>query len=96
MLKFVYALGLLCVVAAYAGELVPAEYLECRKASDCTVTSSEGCGCEAGGDQVAINKSSRERWEKEHHEDVDCMDMISTHESCSKKVACVKQRCVLR
>lgn len=74
---------------------IPADQLKCEKDSDCTVTTSHGCGCGGGGNQIAINSKHRKNWEKKFS-DISCIAAISDDPSCSKKVACVKNKCVMK
>ncbi len=74
---------------------IPDDLLKCEKDTDCVVTTSHGCTCSAGGDQVAINSKNRKTWEKKF-EDISCIAVISDDPSCSQKVACVKNMCIMK
>lgn len=74
---------------------VPEDSLKCEKDSDCAVTTSNGCNCSAGGDQIAINSKNRKSWEKKFA-DISCIAVVSDDPSCTQKVACIKNKCVMK
>ena len=81
-------------LSAFASD-VPDDQLKCEKDSDCAVTTSHGCNCSAGGDQVAINSKNKKSWEKKF-DDISCIAVVSDDPSCEQKVACVKNKCVMK
>lgn len=74
---------------------VPNDYLKCEKDAECSITTSNGCNCSSGGDQVAISTKFKKKWESKFA-DISCIQVISDDPSCGKKVACEKSKCILK
>lgn len=74
---------------------IPADYLKCEKDSECSITTSNGCNCSSGGDQVAVATKYKKKWEGKFA-DISCIQVISDDPSCGKKVVCEKNKCTLK
>lgn len=94
-MKIAYAIILFFVSLNLLAADVPADYLKCEKDTECSITTSNGCNCSSGGDQVAISTKYKKKWEGKFS-DISCIQVISDDPSCTQKVVCEKTKCTLK
>ncbi len=102
--RFLIALGIVIIVAGIlvftggnSDENFSEEYF-CEINEDCVKVDAGCCGCNEGGEAIAIHKDKQGSWEKQLEEncsDVMCPQVISNHPSCEKEAVCDNRECVL-
>ena len=66
------------------------KYTSCKKNSDCFKTSSESCPCNAGGDEIAVNKLGLRYYPRGGSGGCNMVDYCS-----SKSIKCIDRRCAV-
>ncbi len=72
----------------------------CKLDNECVVVRSDVCGCNAGGTNIAINKTFEAEWNSELLERqktgrITCLAVISDDWTCTAKPKCVNKKCSL-
>lgn len=70
----------------------------CQSDSDCTIVPADCCGCNAGGENTAININYREQWSEklaDECKNVFCPQVMSDHWTCFAGVECKNNVCTL-
>jgi len=82
-------------------ELIRDARIICQQNSDCVAVQQDGCcGCNSGGENIAINKEFLEEYNKETKKEcknIDCIAVISKHPSCRETTipVCHNNKCEL-
>ncbi len=99
--RFLIALGIVIIVAGilvFTGSNSGEDDYSCETDEDCVKVDAGCCGCNEGGEAIAIHKNRQSSWEaqlQENCSDVMCPQVISNHPSCEKEAVCVNNECVL-
>jgi hypothetical protein len=71
----------------------------CERDGDCVIVDAGCCGCNEGGQAIAVAKDYESIWEAQleiNCADVMCPQVISDHESCKSEPVCVEDKCALK
>ncbi len=100
--KFLIALGiaavLLIMLIFISKHFAEKKDNSCETDSDCVKVDAGCCGCNEGGEAIAIHKNEKDSWESQLQKnctDVFCTQVISNHPSCEKEAVCINDECVL-
>jgi hypothetical protein len=89
-----------------AASIPPAPYAketdetsDCANDKDCTAVNLHCCGCNQGGEQVAISMVAARAWKAKKAEECKetfCAQYISNHDSCKSVPKCIQGVCKLQ
>jgi hypothetical protein len=102
--RFLIAMGIVIIIAGilvFTGENSNENFsgeISCQTNGECIKVDAGCCGCNEGGEAIAIHEDRKDSWEKQLEEnctDVMCPQVISNHPSCSKEAICLNNECIL-
>lgn len=94
-MKIAYAIILFFVSLNLLAADVPTHYLKCEKDTECSITTSNGCNCSSGGDQVAISTKYKKNGKANSQILAAYKSFLMIHHA-PKKVVCEKTKCTLK